>query len=1527
MVVSRKAGKRNFARRGQKRKAHPARARRLPPGRPTPAPDEESAEFPIVGVGASAGGLEALTRLLEHLPSNTGMAFVLVQHLDPRHDSKLTEILGRSTRMPVTEVSPGLRILPDHVYVTPANAELGVADGVFRLDPRRRDRGRDLAIDHFFQSLAETHKSRAIGVILSGSLSDGALGLRAIKAEGGVTFAQDEESARFPDMPRAALAAGAVDFVDPPDRIAQALARIGAQALARVGVQARLRRPRSESDEAAAAGKAEIARILAMLRRSSGVDFSSYRQTTVTRRIVRRMALRKAENLKKYVAMLREEPQELQSLYEDILITVTAFFRNPDVFQSLKTVVFPSLLKDRPADLPVRIWVPGCSTGEEVYSIAITLFESLEVMDVPPPIQIFATDISETAIEKARSGSYLENSMVNVSPERRRRFFSKTGYSWQISRSIRETCVFARQNLTADPPFSNLDLISCRNLLIYLEPVLQKRVLPLFFYALRPAGYLMLGNAESISGFGELFAAVDRRQRIFQKRPGADRPPLSFQRAAAPPARTEAAPEAAAEPTAVQLQKEADRLVLGRFGPSGVLVDEDYQIVQFRGHTSRYLEAAPGAASFSVLKMAREGLMVELRAALLKAKRTGKPVRTDSVRVRYDGLSRPVHLEILPLREDASHRRHYLVLFEEAEEKTKPGRADRPLSAHAHERRLSHERTVKLEQELTATKDYLQSIIEGQEASNEELKSANEEILSSNEELQSTNEELETAKEELQSTNEELSTLNEELQNRNTELNQLNNDLNNLLRSTNLAVVILDRQGRLRRFTPQAEKLLNLIPSDLGRRMRDIQPNFRIPDFEKLVTHVIERVQDREREVQDREGRWYLMHARPYQTLDNRIDGAVIVFFDIDPMKRSLEEVNKARDYAESLVETVREALVVLDESFCVRTANQSFYRIFRLAPLRTQGKPLQELWSLDDSGSELKARLELMAREEAPLQDLELRLDVEGERRTLLLNATRVLLPGETQRLVFLAIEDITERKRSEAALRASEAQYRLIFETAREGIWLMDAESGKLLDVNPFLQDLLGYSREELVGKRPWEVGLYADAEGARARFESRLAGGFGFEQEVCLRTKTGQAVYVEAITNTYRLGDRLVTQANLRDVTERTKLQDQVRQMQKLDSIGRLAGGVAHDFNNLLNIISAHVALLTREGLPADKRAESANSVEKAVERGSAVVKQLLTFARKTEVAFEPTDVNVVVEELTSMLRETFPKSIKVQKKLSEDLPRIHADPNQLHQALLNLAVNARDAMPQGGVLTVGSDAVSGPTLRAKFPEASAETYVELCVADTGHGMDATTRRRIFEPFFTTKGAKGQGLGLAVVYGIVNAHHGWIDLETEAGKGTTFRLYFAVSAVAVEGSVPPEARRKETRQLTSSRKTEARGRVVLFVEDEEMLLRPVRSLLEENGYEVLTAADGVEAVKCFAQNADRISAVLLDLGLPRLGGWQAFLKMRELDPTVRCIVASGNLDADQRDEMMKAGVLASVRKPYTGDQILKAVRTVIH
>jgi PAS domain S-box-containing protein len=540
------------------------------------------------------------------------------------------------------------------------------------------------------------------------------------------------------------------------------------------------------------------------------------------------------------------------------------------------------------------------------------------------------------------------------------------------------------------------------------------------------------------------------------------------------------------------------------------------------------------------------------------------------------------------------------------------------------------------------------------------------------------------------------------------------------------------------------------------------------------------------------------------------------------------------------------------------------------------------------------------------------------------------VHLPGEPEPLILVAIDDITERKLAEQELRLSESRYRRIFETAREGIWLLDGATGEILDLNQYLVDLLGYTRDELLGKKPWKIALLEDPETFRTRFAELRRSGLALEPELAMRSKSGERILVEAISHVYELGSRPVVQSNLRDVSERERMQDQLRQVQKLDSIGNLAGGIAHDFNNILNIISAHWTRLSKDKTSAQDA--SLDAIQKAVDRGTAVVKQLLTFARKSEAAFEPTDVNAVVEEVTSMLRETFPRNIELETRLDLELPDIRADGNQLHQALLNLAVNARDAMPQGGRLTISTELVSKASVQERRLEPIAERYVCVEVSDTGQGMDAETRRHVFEPFFTTKKTSGgRGLGLAVVYGIVNGHRALVDVESEPEKGTTFRLYFAAPDAALpeasERRTPAKRRKDPSGEVVQIPSLEGGGvHTLLLVEDEELLLNPVKSMLEDEGFEVLTARDGIEAVAMHAANHQRISAVILDLGLPRMAGWEAFLRMREKDPLLRCLIASGNIDADKRREIRQEGA-DTIRKPYSVKELIRAVRRVLN
>ena len=852
----------------------------------SPGTGRSDGSFPIVGIGASAGGLEATTQLLKSLPAAPGAAFVLVQHLDPSHESALASLLSRATPMPVREARNNLRLEPNHVYVIPPNKIIHLSKRRLKVSLRRDIRSDRMPVDHFLESLAEEERDRAIGVILSGSGSDGTRGLLAVKAANGITFAQDEKSAKYDGMPASATAAGCVDFVLPPEQIATELARLaGHPFIALPTVIEKVQREQPTEEKA-------FAEVLAFLRKRTGVDFTHYKHATLQRRVQRRMVLGKFESLQAYVGHLQAHDTEYKELFSDFLIHVTRFFRDASLFQALRKKIFPALLNHRGVGEPIRIWVPGCSTGEEVYSIAMVLLEMMNDANSPYPVQIFGTDILDSALEKARLGVYPESIKADVSAERLRRFFRKTDKNYRVQKGIREMCIFARQDVAVDPPFSNLDMISCRNVLIYLGVALQQKVMPVLHYALKPNSFLVLGASETVGGYSDLFTLLDKKVRSYSKKATHLRPAVSFGHRPLHPrlaaGRQDLTPPAPAGPSLSDLQKQADRILLGNYCPAGVIIDEHMDVLQFRGHTGPFLEHAHGDASLNLLKMAREELTSDLRAALAKATNQNVRVVRPGIRVSQGGHSLETTIEVIPYSVPPCQDKFYLVLFQ-----PRPGLAEATVERvrRGQKEPARHPREAaelsRLNEELAATRESLQSIIEEQEATMEELRSANEEIMSSNEELQSTNEELETAKEELQSTNEELTTLNDELENRNSELKHVNNDLHNVLGNVNFPILILGLDLRIRRFTSAAEKLFGLIPADVGRPVTGINLRLDLPDLSKLVLEVTDSLAIKELEVKDHDGHWWSARIRPYKTIDNKIEGAIIAFVDIDPAKNN----------------------------------------------------------------------------------------------------------------------------------------------------------------------------------------------------------------------------------------------------------------------------------------------------------------------------------------------------------------------------------------------------------------------------------------------------------------------------------------------------------------------------------------------------------------------------------------------------------------------------------------------------------------
>jgi len=1021
-----------------------------------PSEINEPALFPIVGVGASAGGLEAFTQFLTDLPCDTGMAFVLVQHLAPNHPSALAEILSRATKMPVTEVQGEPTVEPNHVYIIPPARSMTISNGVLQLLPRETSGGLHRPIDEFFTSLAEEWQHRVIGIVLSGTASDGTIGLEAIKAEGGTTFAQDS-TAQQEGMPRSAIASGCVDFVMSPIEIAREIVRIGREPYDLSKAKSR------KIDD-----KPGFVQIVKLLHHATGVDFTHYKFNTLYRRVTRRMTLQKLDDLNQYIESLEKSPAEVEALFQDILISVTSFFRDPEAFEVLRTVVFPRLLAGRTRHDPVRIWSLGCSTGQEVYSLAMVYAEAADAAGSQAPLQVFATDVNAANIEKARAGVFSKEMAQDISPERLRRFFTEVDGGYRISKSIRDACVFSRHNVLADAPFSRMDFICCRNVLIYLEPLLQQKIMPLLHYALKPAGILWLGGSETIGSYRNLFEAEDSRHRIYTRKPGAsaDRGHFALQHSGSPRApfvpftiRTVDA--------AVDLHQEADRVLLMKFAAPGVVVSADLEILQYRGDTGLFLTPAPGKATFSLLKMLREGLLVGVRAAILRAGTEKSPIREEGLRVKTNDGYINVAIEVIPLRKGEDKNGGYLILFEDPMaasymdgERQTSGNIDRSrlvadqsiAPPRSPESRLIDADNVRLEQELVATRDYLQSMIEEQESVNEELQSANEEVLSANEELQSTNEELETSKEEIQSSNEELATVNDELNRRNAELHQVNNDLVNLIGCIQSAVVMLGMDLRIRRFTPSSEVLLKLTSGDVGRRLTDIQLNLDgLSDLEAMLKDVLDSSRTKERDVQDKSGHWYSLRLRPYRTVKNVVDGIVVMLIDVDALKR-------AHEYTESIVATVREPLLVLDQKLNIQSASRSFYETFQVSSEETLSRPLFQLGNGQWDIPELRRLLVELLPLENDVVDFEMEHEFERiGHKSMRLSARRLIQAPNNVPLILLAIEDITERKLVQQTLRDLAQSFHNKIDALPAAVYTTDA-NGRITYANVAAIELAG-------------------------------------------------------------------------------------------------------------------------------------------------------------------------------------------------------------------------------------------------------------------------------------------------------------------------------------------------------------------------------------------------------------------------------------------------------------------------------------
>jgi two-component system CheB/CheR fusion protein len=963
---------------------------------------EKPGDFLLVGIGASAGGMKPLLTFFDNLPSECNMSFVVIQHFDPKHQSVMDKILSQHTSLEVRNVQDGETAQAGRVYIKPTDRDVRLEGDRFVLSAPPPHAPSHLPIDTFFQSLAENRGELGACLVLSGTGRDGTLGLKAIKGAGGLAIVQEQEQAEYKGMPGSAIGTGLADLILRTEKIPEALLRYA-------------RHPYLTKKEAAETldeqTEKDIRSILAAVHAHTGHDFSRYKRKTIRRRIDRRLVLHQIQSLAEYISYLRESPAEVQQLFQDLTVTVTGFFRDPEAFKALEKALRERVIRRKGDGDELRAWVVGCSTGEEAYSVAMVMAEAAEDSGKHLNLKLFATDINANALNTARNATYPDTIAPEVGEERLERFFTKKDASYRVADRIREMMVFALHDLTRDPPFSQLDVISCRNLLIYLDQTLQHKVLPLLHYGLNSGGLLYLGTAEGVGDFTDLFSPIDSRQRVFaavdsgQERHYDLEPFTTERRVRDEKEEKQDSPRLhkKGEPVPA-VRRILEKQVLEKYAPPAVLVDSNFRVVYLHGNADRYLRPPQGEPSWSILRMARKELHYRLRKALHQAQSQGQPVTEENLEIRYGNQLLEVDMNVIPFLDHGVQ--YLLVTFDQKREK--------PLLApvDSSEQEESDSRLRALKQELFTIRQDLQATIEELETSNEELKSANEELQANNEELQSTNEELETSREELQSTNEELETVNSELQEKNRQLVQANDDIENLFSSSSVGSVFLDQELRVKRYTPAMRGIFKLIGTDVGRPLHDITSSIEGQDILSDAQEVLETLDHRKLEIRTSDGRHFDVEIRPYRNAENLIDGVVLTFTDISRAMNLQQEAQHARRFAEIITDTIREPLIVLDGHLTVSSANRSFYLFFRTTPRDTEGKKLYDLGNGQWDIPQLRTALEKVIPKRNELEDYW----VEHEfprigRRVMLLNARRMKVGGKENDLILLAFEDVTGR------------------------------------------------------------------------------------------------------------------------------------------------------------------------------------------------------------------------------------------------------------------------------------------------------------------------------------------------------------------------------------------------------------------------------------------------------------------------------------------------------------------------------------
>jgi two-component system, chemotaxis family, CheB/CheR fusion protein len=1465
-----------------------------------PAPD---ADFHIVAIGASAGGLESLERLFAHLPSDTGLAFIVLQHLSPDFRSLMDELLGRRTSMRIRQAESGMRVEPNTVYLLPPMKEMIIRQRCLLLSDRDPRVGLTLPIDLFCRSLAHDAEERAVAVILSGSGSDGSRGIQEISRAGGLVLCESPDTAQFNGMPLSAMRTGMVNQVLPPEEIAVALAGLGAR---RPGAA----EPRPPSDD-----ERGVDAIVRLLRDEYAIDFSHYKASTVVRRIERRLALNRSIDIDMYVDQLRGDARELSSLYEDLLIGVTRFFRDDDAFEALEQRIIPELLTRIPPEEQIRVWVPGCATGQEAYSIAILLHEALAARQRPLNIKILATDVHKASLEVASAGAYSAEQVAGIGSDRLRRFFTAKPNGYQISQALRECIVFAPHNLIRDAPFTKLDLITCRNLLIYFQPHAQKTVLTLFHFALKPGGFLFLGSSESPGGLIDEFDTVDEHSKIYRKRRDIGLPrdlklPLprsgTVQRALAPPPARGGVNQ--------QLIAVYDRL-LDRFMPPSFLVDESGHLTDTFGGVGALLKVKMRRPTQYLLDLLPDELRTVVSGVLHR-------VRRDAESVRYPGIQLPGHstrfsLVGEPLRDAQGNVTHVLLSFGDDAEGAVHGPVIPPFvdvpTPHAadgahHDAavpdRVSGERIRVLEEELSYTKEHLQSAIEEHETSNEELQATNEELIASNEELQSTNEEL-------HSVNEELYTVNAEYQRKNLELQELNDDIEHLLNGTDVATMFLDRQLCIRKFTPRIAELFHVIPQDIGRPLPsfayDLSHATLFEDIQRVLTDGVTV----EAQTWDRNHRCYFLRILPYRA---RIrdrgavvppvseppregpDGVLLTLTDIS----ALEQARAKLAQLSAIVESSDDAIVGQSVDGVVVTWNNGAVRLYGYGADEMIGRHASVLYAAGHKEQLDRVLTQVRAGHAVDRLDM-----VHVRRDGTLVDVSVTFSPIHDSSGAIAGVSaiarDITQLVRARQEIADREERIRLLLDSTAEAIYGIDL-SGNCIFCNSSCARLLGYdSPAALVGRQMHPLVHRTNADGTTQTPEQaaifaamRRREGIHVDNEVLWRAD-GTSFPAEYWSHPiFRNDDVIGAVVTFLDITDRREGERALQEAAERREL--FLAMLSHELRNPLAAILSATRLLQLESAMTDRCREASQVVERQAKHMARLLDDLLDVSRITHGRITLRNELIDLRETTRSTVEALgPFLAEHETNLILDLPdepvHVVGDPARLQQIQANLLSNASKYSPRGSSVRLEVRAEDGNAM--------------IRVTDQGRGIPADSLTKIFDLFVQgdqslDRSAGGLGIGLSLMRSLVELHHGRVEVQSDGvDRGSTFSVWLPLAPASLMSAEPGQAARMQVK-------------TVVVVEDQADARRMMQMLLESYGVTVYTAENGSDGAELIRRVTPELA--LVDLGLPVVSGFELAREVRRdaRMARTRLIALSGyGQDADVQ-AALDAGFDEHVTKP---------------